>query len=162
MSHEEAICMSCQTLFSGKSKTKVFQSVVWIFLLSRLSIVVLAKSEGTGLIFDCHTPFRWGLTKVILKINTNVIWDASHKNVQGSMLFFAASVAHSDAHQTYDQEVAESVPAWQVRQHPFIEIDHEIFSIVILFRTPIPEGQLSVSGERMHKYWLNAWSTKPA
>ena len=35
------------------------------------------------------------------------------------------------------------------RQHSFVEIDHEIFSIVILSLPLIQEGQLSVSGERM-------------
>ena len=36
------------------------------------------------------------------------------------------------------------------RQHSFVEIDHEIFSTVILSLPLIQEGQLSVSGERMH------------
>ena len=36
------------------------------------------------------------------------------------------------------------------RQHSFVEIDHEIFSTVILSLLLIQEGQLSVSGERMH------------
>ena len=35
------------------------------------------------------------------------------------------------------------------RQHSFEEIDHEIFSTVILFLPLIQEGHLSVSGERM-------------
>ena len=35
------------------------------------------------------------------------------------------------------------------RQHSFMEIDHEIFSTVILSLPLIQEGQLSVSGERM-------------
>ena len=34
-------------------------------------------------------------------------------------------------------------------QHSFMEIDHEIFSTVILSLPLIQEGQLSVSGERM-------------
>ena len=34
------------------------------------------------------------------------------------------------------------------RQYSFVEIDHEIFSTVILFLPLIQEGQLSVSGER--------------
>ena len=36
------------------------------------------------------------------------------------------------------------------RQHSFVEIDHEIFSTVILSRPLIQEGQLSVSGERIN------------
>ena len=35
------------------------------------------------------------------------------------------------------------------RQYSFVEIDHEIFSTVILSLPLIQEGQLSVSGERM-------------
>ena len=37
----------------------------------------------------------------------------------------------------------------QGRQHSFMEVDHEIFSTVILSLQQIQEGQLSVSGERM-------------
>ena len=36
------------------------------------------------------------------------------------------------------------------RQHSFVEIDHEIFSTVVLSLPLIQEGQLSVSGKRMH------------
>ena len=39
-------------------------------------------------------------------------------------------------------------PRWG-RKHSFVEIDHEIFSTVILSLLLIQEGQLSVSGERM-------------
>ena len=38
------------------------------------------------------------------------------------------------------------------RQHSSVEIDHEIFSTVILSLPLIQEGQLSVSGERMSQY----------
>ena len=41
------------------------------------------------------------------------------------------------------------------RQHSFVEIDHEIFSTVILSLTLIQEGQLSVSGERMCTILVN-------
>ena len=36
------------------------------------------------------------------------------------------------------------------RQHSFVEIDHEMFSIVILSLLLIQEGQFSVSGKRMY------------
>ena len=36
------------------------------------------------------------------------------------------------------------------RQHSFVEIDHEIFSTVILSLPLIQEGQLSVSGVNVH------------
>ena len=41
------------------------------------------------------------------------------------------------------------------RQHSFMEIDHEIFSMVILSLQLIQEGQLSVSGERMNTTLVN-------
>ena len=40
-------------------------------------------------------------------------------------------------------------------QHSFVEIDHEIFSMVILSIPLIREGQLSVSGERMCTILVN-------
>ena len=44
----------------------------------------------------------------------------------------------------------------QGRQHSFVEIDHEIFSTVILPLPLIQEGQLSVSGERMCTVLVNS------
>ena len=41
------------------------------------------------------------------------------------------------------------------RQNSFVEIDHEIFSTVILSLLLIQEGQLSVSGERMCTVLVN-------
>ena len=43
----------------------------------------------------------------------------------------------------------------QSRQHSFVEIDHEIFSTVILSLPLIQEGQLSVSGERLCTILVN-------
>ena len=66
------------------------------------------------------------------------------------------SVAQSGGCPPGDQEVASSIPA-PVRQHYFMEIDHEIFSNVILSLLLIKEGQLSVAGKRMCTwYWLTA------
>ena len=55
---------------------------------------------------------------------------------------------------TGDQEVAGSTPR-RGRQHSFVEIDHEIFSTVILSLSLIQEGQLSVSGEGMCTILVN-------
>ena len=41
------------------------------------------------------------------------------------------------------------------QQHSLVEIDHEIFSMVILSLPLIQEGQLSVSGERMCTILVN-------
>ena len=43
----------------------------------------------------------------------------------------------------------------RVRQHSLVEMDHEIFSTVILSIPLIQEGQLSVSGERMRTILVN-------
>ena len=53
-----------------------------------------------------------------------------------------------------DQEVAGSTPS-RGRQNSFVEIDHEIFSTVILSLPLIQEGQLSVSGRRMCTILVN-------
>ena len=44
------------------------------------------------------------------------------------------------------------------RQHSFVEIDHEIFSTLILSLPLIQEGQLLVSGERMSHLYQNCSS----
>ena len=59
-----------------------------------------------------------------------------------------ASVAQLDAPSDWRPEGRRFNPR-QGRQHSFMEIDHEIFSTVILSLQLIQEGQLSVSGERM-------------
>ena len=64
-----------------------------------------------------------------------------------------ALVAHLDVHPFGDQEVAGSTPA--SRQHSLEEIDHEIFSMVILSLLLIQEWQLSVSGERICTILVN-------
>ena len=56
-------------------------------------------------------------------------------------------MAQLDAHPTGDQDVEGWTPLF--RQRSFLEIDHEIFSTVILYLLLIQEGQLSVSGERI-------------
>ena len=52
-------------------------------------------------------------------------------------------------------QLASSTDPRRGRQHSFVEIDHEIFSTVILSLPLIQEGQLSVSGERMCTILVN-------
>ena len=63
-----------------------------------------------------------------------------------------ALVAQLDVHQVIRRLLVQSPLSWQ---HSFVDIDHEIFSMVILSLL-IQEGQLSVSGEGMCKYLLTA------
>ena len=62
-------------------------------------------------------------------------------------------MAQLDVCPTGDQEVAGLTLAG--RLHSFLEIDREIFSLVILSFLLIQEGQLSVSGERMCTVLVN-------
>ena len=65
-----------------------------------------------------------------------------------------ASVAHLDAPSDWGPGGRGFNPrrGWQ---HSFVEIDHEIFSTVILSLPLIQEGQLSVSGKRMCTILVN-------
>ena len=62
------------------------------------------------------------------------------------------AVVQLDVRPACDLEVTGPTPG---RQHSFVEIDHEIFSTVILSLPLIQEGQLSVSGERMCTVLVN-------
>ena len=78
----------------------------------------------------------------IKKNNTLFSWTCSSSAT--SMTFcWPASVAQLDACPTGDQEVACSAPAGSAIS--FVELDHEIFSTVILSLPLIQEGQFSVS-----------------
>ena len=69
-------------------------------------------------------------------------------------LVLPASVAQLDAPSDWRPGVRGFNPR-RGRQHSFVEIDHEIFSTVILSLPLIQEGQLSVSGERMCTILVN-------
>ena len=65
-----------------------------------------------------------------------------------------ASVAQLDVPSDWRPGGREFNPC-RGRQHYFVEIDHEIFSTVILSLPLIQEGQLSVSGEKMCTILVN-------
>ena len=68
--------------------------------------------------------------------------------------FQPASVAQLDALSNWRPEGGGFNPR-RGQQHSFMEIDHEIFSAVILSLPLIQEGQLSVSGRRMCTILVN-------
>ena len=86
--------------------------------------------------------------ETILNININNI------NVNQFSIPKPASVAHLDAPSDWRPGGCGFNPR-RGRQHSFVEIDHEIFSTVILSLPLIQEGQLSVSGERMCTILVN-------
>ena len=65
-----------------------------------------------------------------------------------------SSVAQLDAPSDWKPGIRGFNPC-RGRQHSLVEIDHEIFSAVILSLPLIQEGQLSVSGERMCTILVN-------
>ena len=67
---------------------------------------------------------------------------------------------HSAISRFADPGVVSSIPA---QSHTFIDIDHEIISMVILLLLlNIQEGLLSVTSKSMcAKYWLTACSSLP-
>ena len=62
-------------------------------------------------------------------------------------------MAQLDACPTGDKEVAVSIPPG--RQHPFVAIDHEVFSMIIFSFSLIQEELLSVSCKRMCTMLVN-------
>ena len=65
----------------------------------------------------------------------------------------SAGLTGSEECPTGDHEVVDSTLLG--RQHSFMGIDHEIFSMIILSLLLIQEGQLSVSGERICTILIN-------
>ena len=65
----------------------------------------------------------------------------------------------SEASLNADPEIGSSISALS---HTFMEMDHEIFSMVILPLPLIQEGLLSVTSESMcTKYWLTTLLSLP-
>ena len=83
--------------------------------------------------------------------------DVLHLNLIESriqLIILPASVAQLDAPSDW-RPGGRGFNRHRGRQHFFMEIDHEIFSTVILSLPLIQEGQLSVSGERMCTILVN-------
>ena len=83
------------------------------------------------------------------EIRMRLVHYTYHFTVQGP-----ASVAQSDV-PSDSRPGGRGFNPRRGRQHSFMEIDHEIFSTVILSLPLIQEGQLSVSGERMCTILVN-------
>ena len=64
-------------------------------------------------------------------------------------------MAQLDARLTGDQVAGLNPTNPLGRQHSFLEINHEIFAMVILSIPLIQEGQLTVPGERMWTILVN-------
>ena len=80
--------------------------------------------------------------------------DVFISSVSSLLFLFLASVDQLDAPSDWRPGGRGFNPR-RGRQHSFVEIDHEIFSTVILSLLLIQEGQLSVSGKRMCTILVN-------
>ena len=110
-----------------------------------------------GSVKECHNS---KVTRLVVSTKATRNTIAPEKEYPGKYLF---GWRQSNMRRTGDQEVAGS-NSWMrvqlgirslrfehcgVQLHSFLEIDHEIFSTVILSHLLPQEGQLSVSGNRM-------------
>ena len=99
----------------------------------------------------------YGITLAVLVAFVHPYFHFQTKNLSKYQWIFTklgpASVAQLDAHLT--RPGGREFDPCQARQHSFMEIDHAIFSRVILSLPLIPEGQLSVSGERICTILVN-------
>ena len=119
------------------------------FLVITEKILFGRKKYLSGAVICCY-PF----VLVVMVLNSTLEGiEYNFKGIKSDTVKCAASVAQLDVLPTGDQEVAVSVPL--DRQHSFVEIDHEIFSTVILSLHLIQEGQLSVSSKRMWTVLVN-------
>ena len=89
---------------------------------------------------------------LISTVNTGTLLAQTNNRVTSALE--PASVAQLDAPSDWRPGGRGFNPR-RGRQHSFVEIDHEIFSTVILSLPLIQEGQLSVSGERMCTILVN-------
>ena len=108
---------------------------LWAYMLNGLSLT--EKKEP-------HTRPPWAACYKLFRNTT----------INDCQLREPASVAQLDAPSDWRPGGRGFNPR-RARQHSFVEIDHEIFSTVILSLPLIQEGQLSVSGERMCTILVN-------
>ena len=119
--------------FSLSGSNMVFHALT--FASSRVGV----ESESSGL---CFQPLSRDLANV----------NALKNHVRSLLLVLIENICYISRCFFYLFSFAFSLMR---RQHSFVEIDHEIFSTVILSLPLIQEGQLSVSGERMCTILVN-------
>ena len=135
-------------------KFRQYHSLIWclagLCALTHIVPSIYEQPTGPGHIphmiicrWYCHVPWNRPIFRTFLKdLKTLVLWEKP------------ASVAQLDAPSDWRPGGRGFNPR-RGRQHSFVEIDHEIFSTVILSLPLIQEGQLSVSGKRMCTILVN-------
>ena len=121
-------------------------SIICIQCIRRKQNTICAGSHEKWTM-QCYTKSRRKtyLTNSLFILNIHTII---------TLIYEPASVAQLDAPSDW-RPGGHGFNPRRGRQHSFVEIDHEIFSTVILSLPLIQEGQLSVSGERMCTILVN-------
>ena len=113
----------------------------------------MIRDLAVAVIRDGKVPSDWEQSFIVCLYKGK--GDALERgNYRGLKLTEQVSVAQLDAPSDWRPGGRGFNPR-RGRQHSFMEIDHEIFSTVILSLPLIQEGQLSVSGERMCTILVN-------
>ena len=126
------------------------------FLLHLASILYILSVKKNKVWFMASFS-SWTIKQVyrLLEDSLNILAIYSVSNIRSWLQSVGpASVAQLDAPSDWRLE-GHGFNPHRGRQHSFVEIDHEIFSRVILSLPLIQEGQLSVSGERMCTILVN-------
>ena len=103
---------------------------------------------------DTTPPIVLLLQLLVVLTETLQMFLSWSDNMHVHLIYVPASVAQLDAPTDWRPGGRGFNPR-RDQQHSFVEIDHEIFSTVILSFPLIQEGQLSVSGERMCTILVN-------
>ena len=102
----------------------------------------------------CIEKWQWSRSVCAYRHSVRAFVVLYQKFLYTTVVVLPASVAQLDAPSNWRPGGRGYKPR-RGRQHSFVEIDHEIFSTVILSLPLIQEGQLSVSGERMCTILVN-------
>ena len=132
-----------------------FLEVKFSIYLNRHVFVMMVrwhfKRASVSTIISIHHPHMTERLLTLFFFFFYLIWSFM---AQSTLLMEPASVAQLDAPSDW-RPGGRGFNPHRGRQHSFVEIDHEIFSTVILSLPLIQEGQLSVSGERMCTILVN-------
>ena len=130
-----------------------FQMITWViihgFSLNLVFVLILWRS-GLGVLTG---KFRQILSELSAR-DMPIFSFLDDTLCKCQAILMPASVAQLDAPSDWRPGGRGFNPR-RGRQHSFVEIDHEIFSTVILSLPLIQEGQLLVSGERMCTILVN-------
>ena len=137
---------------AGVTSTSLKFDLFFIFVPSKIKLTNLPIIICQGPLLESEGRFCY----VMAQITRATIYVINMMLTSCNYIIYSepVSVAHLDAPSDWRPGGRGFNPR-RGRQHSFVEIDHEIFSTIILSLPLIQEGQLSVSGERMCTILVN-------